>query len=48
MLTQEVMAIQPKAFRALKLDINSIRISRELGSGSELSPASVEWMLGWD
>ncbi|XP_043205533.1 uncharacterized protein LOC122372436 [Amphibalanus amphitrite] len=28
-LTQEVMALQPKAFRALQLDINSIHISRE-------------------
>ncbi|KAF0312243.1 Atrial natriuretic peptide-converting enzyme [Amphibalanus amphitrite] len=27
-LTQEVMALQPKAFRALQLDINSIHISR--------------------
>ena len=32
-LTQEAMAIEPKIFRALQLDINSIRISRESGLG---------------
>ena len=41
-LTQEVMALQPKAFRALELDINSIHISRELSAGAESSSVGAE------